>query len=584
MGLTRPIFLLFALSTASYHVHAHAAEEQAIPTLTSTSSSLCNTEYDDIRLYGGSGDAGRVEVCYESSWRYLCVESESDTDDQNFEWSKANAGIVCRQLGYSTAFMARPASEMSMGTNVDSGIDSNIAGVLISSCNFGSDSTSEVDTDEEGPDSTLFTNCNLTLSRSCSIDNAVAVACSTGPAASSLTSHHQSKKLVEIQKFVDETILSIAAWEKKEEEEVQREHPGHSQRHISTATGNNPICSSQPANHITETSESLNSPGCANTNALVGGLSSSTKSASSSSATISSSIATPLPNPFEDEKLLNEAFVFPNEVITSYSVIKESFKQKIKTKCKSSTESVTVNDCTNDDTNIMTTTNVMGIIDTNETASEDSRGTTSSDIYGPTVGAYGLDLTNILPSDLDLSQAEFLFHHSERLKFVRNLYLSSNSHNGLHWFLDAPYRYYTKPEIPTITRSAADEETDDKITPFMEDPVAKKLFDTLQRDGFVPIDNFGGDIDSIIQMAEESLLKEALLSKTEKKKKTVAVTGGGSVLTSRVSIPPIHDILAHNSTIAAVVNAYQGPSILSGYKVTRLTKALHTTDQYIAGE
>ena len=48
----------------------------------------------DIRLIGGSTSLeGFVQVCYSGVWGTVC-------DDQ---WSRADAAVVCRQLGYSSA-------------------------------------------------------------------------------------------------------------------------------------------------------------------------------------------------------------------------------------------------------------------------------------------------------------------------------------------------------------------------------------------------------------------------------------------------------------------------------------------------
>ena len=45
----------------------------------------------NVRLMNGTASSGRVEVCYNNSYGSVC-------DDQ---WGVINAGVVCRQLGYS---------------------------------------------------------------------------------------------------------------------------------------------------------------------------------------------------------------------------------------------------------------------------------------------------------------------------------------------------------------------------------------------------------------------------------------------------------------------------------------------------
>lgn len=47
----------------------------------------------DVRLVGGINEAeGQVEMCYNKFWGPVCHDS----------WHTADAGVVCRQLGYQS--------------------------------------------------------------------------------------------------------------------------------------------------------------------------------------------------------------------------------------------------------------------------------------------------------------------------------------------------------------------------------------------------------------------------------------------------------------------------------------------------
>ena len=46
-----------------------------------------------IHLVNGSYNEGRVEVCFNNTWRGVCADSD---------WNTADAEVVCRQLGFYT--------------------------------------------------------------------------------------------------------------------------------------------------------------------------------------------------------------------------------------------------------------------------------------------------------------------------------------------------------------------------------------------------------------------------------------------------------------------------------------------------
>lgn len=61
---------------------------------------------DTIRLVNGAGDfEGRVEVCIDQKWGTVC-------DDR---WDKAEAQVVCKQLGYSNYLDSVPLHRAQFG-------------------------------------------------------------------------------------------------------------------------------------------------------------------------------------------------------------------------------------------------------------------------------------------------------------------------------------------------------------------------------------------------------------------------------------------------------------------------------------
>ncbi|XP_038068884.1 deleted in malignant brain tumors 1 protein-like [Patiria miniata] len=67
---------------------------------------VCKPRPDDLRLVGGSRTSGRVEIYRGGSWGTIC--------DSN--WNETDAGIVCRQLGFSDALEAKSAAHFGQGS------------------------------------------------------------------------------------------------------------------------------------------------------------------------------------------------------------------------------------------------------------------------------------------------------------------------------------------------------------------------------------------------------------------------------------------------------------------------------------
>ncbi|CAE8652463.1 unnamed protein product [Polarella glacialis] len=53
-----------------------------------------------VRLAGGNTDAGRVEVFYQGRWGWICLRSHPDAGMTG--WGKAEADVICKQLGLRT--------------------------------------------------------------------------------------------------------------------------------------------------------------------------------------------------------------------------------------------------------------------------------------------------------------------------------------------------------------------------------------------------------------------------------------------------------------------------------------------------
>ena len=255
-----------------------------------------------------------------------------------------------------------------------------------------------------------------------------------------------------------------------------------------------------------------------------------------------------IPTPFHDVQLVQEAFLFPDSVARTYQQIETDYFNR-------SMAQLQLHQQGDEDVSLITMEGLQ------------------KELAQVHWNALGMDLSNLFPAPMTLEQVQTMLHQNSSLfETIRDLYFAANQHNGLHWFLDLPYRYYS--QLP----SSPDNNNNSTKLPLINDPSARKMFDTLQRDGILLIEDFGADIDAIVQQAEAALMGDALYRKNE-----TSISGGGSILTSRKPIPPLEQLLVHNATLATVIEAYLGPSLLHGYKVTRLTHSLTKTDQYNAG-
>ena len=156
------------------------------------------------------------------------------------------------------------------------------------------------------------------------------------------------------------------------------------------------------------------------------------------------------------------------------------------------------------------------------------------------------------------------------LALLLDLYASHNPHALIHNNLDQPLRY----KVADVC--SGDPEFDDR---------ARDMFLALQSHGIVHVDDFGLSDEDLTALSEAS---DALFSGNDDKifavspHAIVSSTSGGLVETARLPLPPI-DALLRNASLAHVINAYLGDSMLDGYKVTRLSTTT-TRDQsaYVA--
>jgi hypothetical protein len=435
------------------------------------SPSSCDVARDDIRLFGSGGDAGRVEMCHESTWRYVCSPPPSP---ENNGWTLATASVACRQLGYRSAFMADNAGAMAFGETVDSGAAADAGGITVEHC--------------DGDERTLR-DCRLGVDDpTCTVRGAVGAACSAAASDTAASTHPAA-----LGESVRSHAADMSSWFASEEGRRLRRHQ---QRQRSVEQ---PECGTEQGECVVEGPPLSLQEGS-------------------------------IPTPFHDVRSIKEAFLFPDFVTSTYEQIQNDFNRSLMMHASGSN-------------------NTMELL--------------REALPKIRWNVFGMDFSDFFPPPMTLDQVKSVMQQSPVLEAARDLYLSANRHIAIHWFLDSPYRYYSQPADPRLLG---------------DDPSARKMFDALQRNGIVVVDDFGADVGAIVRLAEGALTGDSLYRKNE-----TSVAGGGSIVTSRRPIPQLDDLLVRNGTLAAVIGAYLGPSILHGYKVTRLTEGLTSTDQYNAG-
>eukprot|EP00754_Rhynchopus_humris_P047024 Rhum_TRINITY_DN6543_c0_g1::Rhum_TRINITY_DN6543_c0_g1_i1::g.20320::m.20320 len=143
---------------------------------------------------------------------------------------------------------------------------------------------------------------------------------------------------------------------------------------------------------------------------------------------------------------------------------------------------------------------------------------------------------------------------------VRDVFLSQNAHSPLHWAMDEPWRAYTAAEAAKLSGGNA-------------------AAAALRKDGIAVVHDWGltpQELRDIREVADKEM-KAAVPDKA-----VSSVVSGGAIVTSRLALPAI-DRLLRNETVIDIARSYLGDDVVvSGYKLTKLTSALKSEDQYIA--
>ena len=143
----------------------------------------------------------------------------------------------------------------------------------------------------------------------------------------------------------------------------------------------------------------------------------------------------------------------------------------------------------------------------------------------------------------------------DELALLRDVYTSHNPHALIHDNLDQPQRQRDGTETCPDDGTALDDARD------------RAMFDALQANGIVHVDDFGLTDQELSALSKDA---EALFDGEMIPNASVSITSGGLVATARFPLPQIDDLLLRNASIRGVINAYLGNAMLDGYKVTKL--------------
>ena len=89
--------IVFSMSSLVAYVSIALCENDEVRIIVGDEASYYtgrNSEVDyDLDYINGDLSVGRVEICFQQSWRSLC----------SHDWSRQDASVICKQLGFASA-------------------------------------------------------------------------------------------------------------------------------------------------------------------------------------------------------------------------------------------------------------------------------------------------------------------------------------------------------------------------------------------------------------------------------------------------------------------------------------------------